>query len=59
MTIQGARRFRVDTQTLAIEDGGEWYLIRVEDAPQQALLREVYPEFVGVEFPAGTTRQLQ
>lgn len=59
MTIQGAGRFRVDTQTLAIEDGGEWYLIRVEDAPQQALLREVYPEFVGVEFPAGTTRQLQ
>ncbi|QDH73761.1 hypothetical protein [Brevundimonas sp. M20] len=51
MTIQGAGRFRADTQTLAIEDGGEWYLIRVEDAPQQALLREVYPEFVGVESP--------
>ena len=58
MTIQGAGRFRADTRTLALEDGGDWYLIRVEDAPQQAMLREVYPEFVGVEFQAGTTRQL-
>jgi hypothetical protein len=58
MTVQGAGRYRADTQTVAMEDGGQWYLIRVEDAPQQAMLREVYPEFVGVEFLAGTTRQL-
>jgi len=59
MTVQGAGRFRAETQTLAWQDEGQWYLIRVEDAPQQAMLREAYPELVGVEFPAGTTTQLQ
>ena len=58
MTLQGAGRFRADTHILAIKDEGEWYLIRIEDAPQQAILRELYPEFVGVDFPAGTTVQL-
>ncbi|MFC7380118.1 hypothetical protein [Brevundimonas sp. GCM10030266] len=57
MTVQGAK-YRSDTQTLAMADDGQWYLIRVEDAPQQAILRDVYPEFVGVDFPAGATRQL-
>ena len=58
MTVQGAGRYRAETHTLAMEEGGQWYLIRIEDAPQQAMLREVYPEFVGVDFPVGTTRQM-
>lgn len=58
MTIQGAGRFRSDTLTLGWQDEGRWYLIRVEDAPQVAMLREAYPELAGVEFPTGTTRSL-
>ncbi|WP_439473272.1 hypothetical protein [Brevundimonas sp.] len=58
MTVQGVGRIRADTQTLAWQDDGQWYLIRIEDAPQQAMLREAYPELAGVDFPLGTTRQL-
>lgn len=45
-------RMTARSSTLAFEDAGEWYLIRVADAEQIAVLREVYPEFAGVEFPA-------
>jgi hypothetical protein len=58
MTVEGAGRVRFETRTLALEDDGEWYLVRVEDAPQAAMLREVYPEFAEVEFPAGVVTRL-
>lgn len=50
----GGGRVRVNTSTLALEDEGEWYLIRVDDANQVALIRELWPEFAPVEFPTGT-----
>lgn len=55
MDIPGAGRIRVQTRTLALEDGDDWYLIRVEEAGQVALVRELWPAFTDVEFPAGTT----
>ena len=55
MAIEGAGRFRTESLTLALEDDGEWYLVRIEDAPQIALLREVYPEFAEVNFPPEVT----
>jgi hypothetical protein len=58
MTVEGVGRVRFETRTLALEDDGEWYLVRVEDAPQAAMLREVYPEFAEVEFPAGVVTRL-
>lgn len=54
MDIQGVGRVRSRNHTLAIEDGGRWYLLRIDDAQQVALLRGAYPEFAGVEFPTGT-----
>lgn len=55
MEIGGGNRIRVRNQTLALEDGGEWYLIRVQEAAQVSLVRELWPAFAGVDFPAGTT----
>lgn len=58
MAIPGVGRVRSTTSTLALEDGGEWYLVRIDDANQVAILKELWPEFSPVEFPAGTTEQL-
>ncbi len=52
----GGPRLQSDTTTLTLQDGGAWHLIRVEDSQQINLLREVYPEFQGVEFPEGTSK---
>lgn len=58
MTIEGGGRFRTEGRTLALKDDGEWYLVRVEDAAQIALLREIYPEFAEVDFPPAVTTPL-
>ncbi len=42
------------SHTLALLDGGAWYLLRVSEAPQVSILRQVYPEFAEVEFPASS-----
>lgn len=39
------------SNTLALLDSGRWYLIRISDKAQIDLLREVYPQFQGAEFP--------
>ena len=49
----GDQTFRSESATLALEDGGEWYLVRAEDVTQIAMLQEVYPDFAGIEFPRG------
>ena len=30
------------------------YLLRVNDARQLTIMRQVYPEFAGIEFPGGS-----
>jgi len=49
-------KLQSNTNTLTLEDGGKWYLIRIDDAPQIELMRRVYPEFQGVSFPTGTNK---
>lgn len=51
----GGRQARVSSQTLALRDGEEWYLVRVSDPQQVAILREVYPGFADVEFASSTS----
>lgn len=46
---------RSQTSTLALQDEGKWYLIRIDSAQQVALLRAAYPEFTGVDFPSGSS----
>jgi hypothetical protein len=47
-------KLQSNNSTLTFEDGGVWYLIRIDEGRQVALMREVYPEFEGVTFPEGT-----
>jgi hypothetical protein len=39
------------SHTLALMDGGRWYLIRISELQQLLILQEVYPDFNGVQFP--------
>ncbi len=48
------KKMRAAAQTLALLDGGEWYLLRVSDDAQVEILKQVYPAFAGVELPKGT-----
>lgn len=47
------------SDTLALLDEGKWYLLRVNDAQQVAIMRQVYPEFASVEFPGGTMEAVE
>jgi hypothetical protein len=51
-------KVRVTSSTLGLLDGDIWYLIRVEDAQQVAILKQVYPAFADVTFPAGSMEQI-
>ena len=59
MDVKDAGRVRVRTGTLALEEAGDWYLIRVQEEAQVTMLREVYPEFAEVAFPEGVTELVQ
>ncbi|MEQ1952913.1 hypothetical protein [Mesorhizobium sp. CN2-181] len=52
-------RFRATSQTLALLDEGAWYLLRVNDAQQVVIMRQVYPQFIGVEFDGGSVEALK
>jgi transposase len=54
----GGQRVRERGHTLALLDEGQWFLLRVNDALQLQILREVYPEFTGIEFPSGSMEAL-
>ena len=58
MALADGSRVASTTTTLAIEDGGAWYLVRVDDGQQIAMLREAFPDMAGVEFTAGTMERL-
>jgi hypothetical protein len=52
----GGTQLQSNNQTLTLEDGGIWYLIRIDDAQQIELMRELYPDFKDVSFPKGTSK---
>jgi hypothetical protein len=47
-------KMKATSQTLGLLDGDTWYLVRVDDPAQVAIIKELYPDFADVEFPAGT-----
>lgn len=59
MTVDGAGTMRAESQTVALEDEGEWYLVRVDDPTQVAIIKAVYPEFADVEFQPGTMEAVE
>ena len=52
----GGAQLQSSNQTLTLEDGGIWYLIRIDDARQIDLMRQLYPDFKDVNFPEGTSK---
>lgn len=47
-------KMRATSKTLGLLDGDTWYLVRIDDPAQVAIIKEIYPDFADVEFPAGT-----
>lgn len=58
VTVEGAGGMRSHNQTLAVEEQGKWYLIRIDDQGTIDMLRAVYPDFATIEFQPGTTEAL-
>ena len=52
-------RMSQKTHTLGLRDDGKWYLLRVNDVANLLILRDVYPEFAGVELPSGSMEILK
>ncbi len=59
MEAEGIGRLKVNSFTLGMLDAGEWYLVRTSDAAMVGILRQIYPQFDGVEFPADSTTPLE
>lgn len=59
METEGLGKMKVESLTLGMMDAGAWYLVRIGDAGMVGVLRQVYPQFAGVEFPAETITALE
>jgi hypothetical protein len=58
MDLNGSKS-EAQSRTLALLDGDKWYLLRIDDAAQIALLRTVYPQFADVDFEPGTLKAVK
>lgn len=54
MELPEGQRLRSKSTTLALREGPQWYLVRVDSAAQILMLRDAYPEFAGVDFPSSS-----
>lgn len=59
LTIAGANTMEAVSQTLFLDDEGEWFMVRVDDPSQEQILRAVYPDFATINLPRGTMRALE
>lgn len=59
MKAEGVGRIRATSETLAFADGGEWYLVRIDEPAQVQLLQTAYPEFQGVAFTSGRMEAIE
>ncbi|MBV7410517.1 hypothetical protein [Maritimibacter sp. DP1N21-5] len=41
----------LESQTLALEEGGAWYLTRIEMKQQYDIVKGIYPGFAGIPLP--------
>jgi hypothetical protein len=54
MSFEGGRKVKAASDTFAMLDEGQWYLIRTDEPVTLAVVKSLYPTYVDVEFPAGT-----
>lgn len=47
------QKMKASGNTLAMQDEGQWYLLRIEEPAQVGLLRSVYPDMADVEITSG------
>ena len=59
MQVPSGDKVSIKSHTLAIFEGGTWYLMRISDPPQVAVLVDVYPEFKSVTLPGDSTEILK
>lgn len=59
LSVTGGGKVRSVSQTLALQEEGQWYLISIADANQAAMIQAAYPEFANVALPAGTVTPVQ
>lgn len=52
-------RVRTTSDTLAFEDDGDWWLMRIENAYHQQLLVQAYPDLAGLEFAETSFEEIQ
>jgi hypothetical protein len=50
----GESKMAAKAQTLAFQDSGGWYLVRVNEPEQVLILSKAYPVFKDVAFPKGS-----
>jgi hypothetical protein len=59
LSVAGANKVKSVSQTLALQEDGQWYLISIADANQATMIQGAYPEFAKVALPAGTITPVQ
>lgn len=59
MNSEATGKMVAKADTLAVLDSGNWYLVRVSEAQQIAILRKVYPEFASVDFSSSTLEAVE
>jgi hypothetical protein len=59
MSVDGAGKVRATSETLALNDGGKWYLVRIDTPTQSDLVKKIYPGFASVEFKPGTMETIE
>ena len=59
VNVAQSGKIRAASDTLAMLDEGNWYLVRTDDASTLAIIREIYPTYAAVEFPAGTMETVE
>ncbi len=50
----GDQRVEALGPALALEDEGQWYIVRIESPQHSKVVAEAYPDLADVELPAGT-----
>lgn len=53
--LGAAGKLRSTNTTVALLEDDTWYLVRIDNAEQIDVIREVYPMLADVQFPAGTS----
>jgi hypothetical protein len=59
MEVIGAGRLLTTSETLVFEDGGQWWLVNVENPSMGLILAQAYPDLTGIEFAPATMEELQ